>query len=197
MSPNVLAKTTLAEYFHDAVRATIADMGLKTSQHAEFYLVELLSKFAEQQESTLDEPLAILLKRALESPPDQRVRLLRQMGDTSLYISGFFSESLSRKLIDVDYYIHMGRSAYHQLSGMMQRHRSGDVFEWLFDELSDKFVPFVEVLAEISEQTSLTSNKNIIALYERWLRTKSKRLQKKLSIHGVITDSDTDKWSIN
>jgi len=44
------------------------------------------------------------------------VRTLKEVGDTSLYVAGFFAKSLTRSLVDVDYYVGLGQSAYAQLA---------------------------------------------------------------------------------
>ena len=45
---------------------------------------------------------------------------LKKMGDMSLYISGFFRESLTKKRISVEYYMNMGKSAYQSLSAFQE-----------------------------------------------------------------------------
>ena len=45
---------------------------------------------------------------------------LRSVGDQSLFITGFFADSLNRSLVDVDFYIHLGELAYRSLA------RNGD-----------------------------------------------------------------------
>ena len=77
---------------------------------------------------------------------------LRQIGDVSLFISGFFSDSLHRKLVDVDYYVSIGGCAYNALSRV-----ETDTFSSVFAELGEKFVGFVDVLSEVSERTSCAS----------------------------------------
>jgi hypothetical protein len=111
------------------------------------------------------------------------VRQLRDVGDTSLYVSGFFSDSLTRNLVDVDYYIQVGGSAYRQLAAYYRGHKGpSDVYE----ELHDKFPQFVDVFAEISEQSALTTNLGVVQLYERWLRTGSEWIERRLRKKGVI-----------
>ena len=46
---------------------------------------------------------------------EQRARL-RNLGDFSLFMSGFFPDSFRRRVVDVDYYVSMGEYAYGSLS---------------------------------------------------------------------------------
>jgi hypothetical protein len=110
---------------------------------------------------------------------------LRQVGDLSLFISGFFSDSLTRSLVDVDYYIQLGERAY----GSLARQGRDDNFGDVFDELSEKFHSFVDVLCEVSERTSLTSNSDLLRLYEKWLRTRSRRSGDLLAARGIVPNA--------
>ena len=106
---------------------------------------------------------------------------LRRVGDLSLYISGFFSDSLNRRLVDVDYYIPLGECAYGSLA------RTGDdTLGDVFDELSEKFTAFVDILGEVSERTAMTSNADLLRLYEKYLRTGSRRSGDLLAARGIV-----------
>ena len=176
---DVKPTTSLAEFFHEAVCSALRNQRVETSESTEFYLVNLLSEFSN---STLDdEPLALRLVAAATAAPEERARSLRTVGDHSLYVSGFFADSLQRSLVDVEYYIQIGGTAYSQLARMPERGTTHQVFL----ELSGKFARFVDVLAEVSEG-SLSSNLSVVQLYERWLRTGSEVIARRLRAHGVI-----------
>ena len=96
---------------------------------------------------TKTEPLALRLAEALESGGMQQRDSLRQIGDVSLFISGFFADSLHRKLVDVDYYVGIGGFAYKALSRI-----ETDTFSSVYAELAENFVGFVDVLSEVSER---------------------------------------------
>ena len=113
----------------------------------------------------------------------ERAQKLREIGDQSLYISGFFADSLQRSLVDVDYYIKIGGSAYAQLARMKSGARQ---FEPAYVELAGKFPRFVDVLAEVSAGSSLTSDRSVVELYERWLKTGSEWIERKLRARGVV-----------
>jgi hypothetical protein len=132
------------------------------------------------------EPLAFILKRAQESSGQERLRELKKLGDVSLYTSGFFGDSLSRKLVDTDYYIAMGGRAYGILSSL---HRDATLGE-LYQELADKFVRFVDLLAEVADRSAVGTNKGLIKLYERFMRTGSERVGRVLSERGVLPMRD-------
>jgi len=81
---------------------------------------------------------------------EDRVKLLKHLADSSLYIGGFFQESLGRSNVDVDYHVDMGGRAYGQLSGAALR---GEHNKWrpVFEELSQKFERLIELLSEMAD----------------------------------------------
>lgn len=169
---------SVAEYFFDALTSAMRHQGVVTTSLTQAYLVHLLSTYAT---TTLDdEPVALRLAQAATAPPEERARHLREVGDTSLYLSGFFADSLSRSLVDVNYYIDVGGAAYLQLAHMPSRGTPCDVFF----ELSGNFARLVEVLGEVSD-SSLGGPLNVVQLYERWLRTGSERDARRLRALGI------------
>jgi hypothetical protein len=174
----------IAEFFHEVLSDAIKKQGVDTSAPTESYLVNLLSGFARHHPD--DQPLGLKLAAATQAPPDERCRALREVGDTSLYVSGFFSESLTRKLVDVDYYISVGGTAYGELARFFRDYRKNEVFGVIYDELEHKFPRFVDVLAEVSERTSMASSSGMLQLYERWLKTGSAWMERRLRELGMI-----------
>lgn len=178
-------------YFHELVSEAIKHQHLKADEHISFYLVNLLSHFThseniQRREDGEETPLAILFCQAQQESPEVKVRLLKYLGDFSLLISGFFQDSLSRKIVDVDYYMSMGGAAYSQLSSSGLHRKQQALFSQMFSELSDHFVQWVDVISEVSEVSHMNSHQNLLRLYEKWIRTGSHRLKELLSQKGVI-----------
>lgn len=171
-------------FFQGEVDRAFRDKGLHPGTLVEHYLVQLLAAYAAQGIS--DAPLALKLAEVADANPRERRRGLREIGDTSLYLSGFWADSLADKLVDVDYYIEMGGSAYGELA------RGGpgwtaDPFGDVFAELAANFVRFVEVLAIVSRRTTHpSSNEDVLRLYRRWQRTKSQSAAARLASLGVV-----------
>jgi hypothetical protein len=190
VSDHILVGKSAQEYFRELVSDALAQRQLRVQDATEFYLVNLLSQhlqrgrlFTEGPEGELAaEPLAFILKRALEGDREARWRNLKRLGDTSLFVSGFFGDSLARSLVDVDYYISMGERAYDALS---EDARGPLGAQELFGELSERFPQFVDLFAEIAELSQLRSNRGLLKLYERFLLTGSQRVAARLRERGV------------
>ncbi len=189
MSERILIGKSAREWFREVGGETLAHRRLRIREATEFYLVDLLASFlgrerlyVEDEDGTLRaQPLATILLSALQKSRQDRARELRRLGDTALYVSGFFGDSLARSVTGLDYYISMGERAYSALAG------GGD---WagqdeLFGELADRFEDFVDLFAEIAELSNLRSNRGLLRLYERFLTTRSARVAELLRERGV------------
>jgi len=183
MSEAVFRGESAVVYFKELVDSALAHQQITATELTEFYVVNLLAGFLQRPAGDA-EPLALQLARALDAGGAQQRMSLRQIGDLSLFVSGFFADSLRRKLVDVDYYVHIGGYAYGSLSRV-----ESDAFSPVFAELAEKFVAFVDVLGEVSERTSCASNADLLRLYERWLQTGSRRSAQLLVERGVIPNA--------
>jgi hypothetical protein len=188
MAEGLVRHETPMEYFKQMVEGALARQGIQSSEEATFYLVNLLSGFVcldrSDNLSLTHEPLAVRLAHALQTGGVRQREGLRQVGDASLFISGFFAESLSRRLVDVDYYITLGGYAYGSLG-----RRDEDACADIFNELAEKFVRYVDVLAEVSERSTIGTNTDLLRLYERWLRTGSRRNGELLVERGIVPNA--------
>ena len=182
---DVTLATSVDEFFHEVVTDALSAVDLDASEPAGWYLVGLLGEFTRARLS--DEPLGIKLAAAGNSP-EQRMHTLKEVGDTSLYVAGFFAESLNRSLVDVDYYVGLGQQAYTQLARSLGTRKSiGEVYE----ELAAKFPRFVDVLAAVRKRVTiaeLNASSDIGRLYEIWLRTRDEWVEKKLKQAGLLVD---------
>src|SRR2546425_9106563 len=189
--PKVLSAQSIHEFFRELLALAIENQRARVQQATELYLANLLAGFVqpeallvrEEDGSLQRRPLALLLREALEEEGAARALALRRLGDTSLFVSGMFAESLSRSLVDVQYAIAMGSRAYDAVGEVTARHGRGDRSVW--DELAEKFSSMVEVLNEVSERTLASSNAGLVRIYEKWMKTGSARIATLLSEHGV------------
>jgi hypothetical protein len=179
----LVAVTNLREFFHDSVQTALRKQHVAVDDHTEHYVVNVLTMFARSDElyeqtpeGTRLKPLAHMLAAAAEAPtPQQRDQALRRLGDVSLFIAGFFAQSFARKLIDIDYHIAMGGRAYGTLAESARTSIRGQAYSAVFLELAQKFQRLVDVLNDVAEMSHEHSDKDILRLYEIWLKTGSAR----------------------
>jgi len=191
-STEVLPVANLQEFFRDALHGALERQRLEVEDQTEHYVVNLLTLFSRSEalyEKTSDgtrlKPLVVMLSEALEARSlEDRNRALQRLGDVSLFIAGFFAQSFARKLVDIDYHIAMGGRAYSALADSMARGR-GKVLGQVFSELSQKFQPMVDALNDVSETSYRHSDKDVLRLYEIWMKTGSRRSYEILRKLGV------------
>jgi hypothetical protein len=194
MEEAVFRRESAVEYFKELVDGALSHQGLATQELTAFYVVHLLTSFLQRPASGdhADEtPLGFRLAQALESGGIRQRTRLKHIGDVALFVSGFFSDSLNRKLVDVDYYVSIGGCAYSALSRV-----ETDTFSPVFAELGTKFEGFVDVLSEVSERTSCSSNVDLLRLYEKWLKTGSRRSGQLLVERGVVPNASVKSTPI-
>jgi len=179
---------SIEEFFRTEVDLALKERGLARGTMTEHYLVQLLAAYGAQPIE--ERPLALRMMAALESTPRERRVQLRDIGDTSLYVSGFWADSLLRKPVDVDYYIDMGGSAYSELA-RGGTGWTGDPFGNVFGDLASNFAMFVEVLMMVSRRTARqSSNQDVLRLYQRWQETRSEWVGRRLAALGVVPPKD-------
>ena len=186
----------LMEFFRGALHGALESQRLTVEGQTEHYVVHLLTMFARTEalfeptpEGPRVRPLVAMLSDALEArTTGDRNRNLQRLGDVSLFVAGFFAQSFARKLIDIDYHIAMGGRAYAVLAGSLSRGK-GRVLGNVFAELAEKFQPLVDALNELSETAYTHTDKDILRLYEIWLKTGSRRsyaILKRLGVEPTV-----------
>lgn len=173
------------EYFRELVSDAVAQSKLSVREETVGYLVGLLSQFI-SSERLNSEPLYQLAKDAFEEPtPQMQIGLFKNLGDVSLYVAGYFQDSLQRKLVDVDYYVQMGERAYSTVASRTE----SPPLRSLYGELAGKFNAFVDVLAIVGDKTQVKTEKDLLRMYELWLKTRSERAARALQGAGIIPNA--------
>jgi hypothetical protein len=181
--------TSLREFFRNAVQSALHKQRVEVDEQTEQYVVNVLTTFARSEdlyEQTPEglrlRPLAHMLAEAsAASSREQQHNALRRLGDVSLFISGFFAQTFARKLVDIDYHIAMGGRAYGTLAECVRAKALADVFA----EMARKFQRLVDVLNEVAEMSYVHSDKDVMRLYEIFVKTGSPRARDILTRLGI------------
>ena len=181
------------EFFRNKIQDAISHKHVETSDMAEFYLVNLLdeycassSLFSVEGEGPVMKPLALLLKQAVESDSLKKKQHLKRLGDTALYVAGFFADYINKSIVSLDYYISMGGSAYGALAELTRQ----KAVSALYLELAIKFAILVDVLAEVAPWSQHLNNRRLIEIYARWLKNGDERLRQILEQEGIDTSGN-------
>lgn len=184
----ITSVTVARDFFSIKLRSVLDKRQISIQGDAFEYLVTLMVRFMETDtffarsaEGKLeDNYLLKLYSEYVTGTPEVRRQALKRLGDVCLMVTGFFSDSLNRKLVDVGYYFGMGGAAYWHLAQQVVPGPNA-----MFQELSVKFKTVSNVLNEMSDRSGLQNNKDLLRIYERWLQTKSDHLKEILSEKGI------------
>lgn len=179
------------DYFEEIVTDAFEHRKMKVFPLVKAYLVELLEFYVpasnlfddvDESGKRTRQTLAETFLRAQNVDSLERIELLKKLGDRSLYISGFFGDSLQRKLVDIDYYADMGGMAY----GALERSVREDSLSRIYGDFARRFLEYVDVLTYISTQAHLQNESNVMRLFELYQQTGSETAREKLMEKGII-----------
>ena len=190
----VVPVANLLDYFRTSIDTVISEQGVDVHPDATHYVVNLLTLFSRSEKLYDDDgeiyglkPLALMLADAADAPSaEQRSYSLQRIGDVALFVSGFFADGLADHSVDLDYYIHMGGSAYGSLSEEVRGTFRGKAFARTYGELAAKFQVLVDVLNEMRDRERQESDVDLLRTYTVWRKTGSKRAENLLRQHGVM-----------
>lgn len=152
-------------FFEAHLSQAVSRTNIEVSPLALDYVSSVLAQFHETaklfvQNGVRLPVLSDLLAKALEADLYRRIVLLRQLGDTSLMVSGFFPEAVSKRTLNLSYFYEMGGIAYSHLSGLTDSQN-------IYDELSESFVKLAHLITEVSNHFKLDqlSTHELLELY--------------------------------
>jgi hypothetical protein len=179
-----LIRRSLADFFRELVQGAMRTHEVESSEPAEHYLVALLEHFARPAPGWDSRPLALDYLESLQASRAHRCAKLKHVGDTALFLSGVFMEHLERRTVSTDYYMSLGRIAYHQLASLAPTDQASraDVFA----EIAVRFPDFVRVLSEISVVELFPGDSQTVRVYTRWLRTRGAQDAQWLLRQGIV-----------
>lgn len=186
----------LSAYFRETLLKALATRGIEAPEATEFYLVGLLSALSHDTA-----PLSCsLVEMSLEverARRDERLARLRSVGDQALSVSGLFDEHLERRGISRSYVVELGSRAYRRASHLASAsaQRAERARADVFSDLSARFKSYADVLESVREATALGTRDDVLALYERFCKTRSPALAERLLSHGVVSVRGSDEPS--
>jgi Mor family transcriptional regulator len=180
-------------YFSELVQSALAKRRLNTQPAVSHYLVGLLESYLNVEMIKNEATLAETLLRAQLAEKKVKSEMLKRLGDTSLYVSGFFGDSLRRKIIDIDYYADIGGTAY----GYLASQANDEGLAYTYKEFSLRFLDYVDLLTYISQNSMIQSNQDLLRLYERYVMTGSELAKEQLLEKGLLTTTDQNKKASN
>lgn len=150
----LVTASSMQAYFREALEVAIRTSKIQMTESAQAYLVHLLNEFSRSEVAFAGTDygekfnMAQLLERALGAQDSEAQRIFRHLGDTSLYLLGFFQESTLQRIVSQSYYRDMGSQAYLHASSLARTHTVHTAA--LFYEMSERFNDMVIIIENIA-----------------------------------------------
>ncbi len=154
----LVTANSMKAYFREALDVAIRKSNIQVTESAQVYVVHLLNEFSRSEVAFagLDQGQRInmtqLLERALAAEDSEAQRIFRHLGDSSLYLLGFFQESTVQRIVSQSYYREMGAQAYLHASSLARVHAAHTAA--IFYELAERFDDVVIVIENIAKYRS-------------------------------------------
>jgi hypothetical protein len=196
---SLIAHTSPRALFAELVGGALVEIDARPSPMATAYLIELLDervRAPEPAELIRDELLCEALVAARLAEGAERIERLHRLGDRSLFLAGFFGDSLSRRAAGRSTCAEVGRSAYAGLSAALAYSLVERTWPRLFEELADRFRDFADVLAEVCEQVCPRGSDALQGLCRRYVEGGSERARRRLLRRGLNLPRQTgeERW---
>ena len=182
-------------FFVDEIEAAEERLHLRLGTHSKLYLLHLLKRLSQNEDffySNIiqDKPLGIVLLEALHKNLFEKTRDLKAVGDLSLIFSGLYPEFLTRRLLDIDYFIDLGRRSFHLLSDTYSSYSSKQELFQLYSQLVADFISLIEVLTEISNDLNFMDSSDISKALYRWQKTRIRKYLEIIESNNIIPLTD-------
>jgi hypothetical protein len=175
------------DFFREHLTEALKSLEVRTAEATEHYLVDLLAGYVvDTRLQEISTPFVEQLAKALNTSGPERANRMRSLGDTALFVSGFWADSFGARGVTQPYVIAIGARAYGEVSRVRSTALAdaGPGSE-VFVELAGRFEAFSRVLDEVREQTAMCTDGELIRIYERWCTTRSPELFRRLNRRGV------------
>jgi len=110
-----------------------------------------------QEGKVKEKILGLKLLESSELPVTEQVKVLRDVADTSLLVSSYFSDSIKKKFVDESYYVHVGKNAYERLNNLSPQYLDIPCF---YHMLATSFDRVGLLLKKFSIETFKSQNKS-------------------------------------
>ena len=118
--------------------------------------------------------------------PGLRYLRLKEIADTTLFLSGVFLDYVEAKPASTEYYYTVGSHAYLSLGTLDQTYSDGELsYSGTYTDLGSRFEDFARALTHIADHELFPSSERALRLYETWMETGIERCRRRLLALGV------------
>jgi hypothetical protein len=125
MENKIILSTNLKGFFFENLSEINKKSLCPVPESVIYYSSDVLDKFALSQDffetsegKVREKILGLKLLEATQFSRDEQKKIYKEVGDMSLMVCGYFSESVNKKIVDTQYYAQLGKMAYSHLNNV-------------------------------------------------------------------------------
>ncbi len=125
MQNKIILSTNLKGFFFENLSEINKKSLCPVPESVIYYSSDVLDKFALSQDffettegKVREKILGLKLLEATQFSRDEQKKIYKEVGDMSLMVCGYFSESVNKKIVDTQYYAQLGKMAYSHLNNV-------------------------------------------------------------------------------
>ncbi len=164
--PEIITVADLKSYFYESLKEINSGYKSPVPDETLLYSSDVLDKFSVSamyfennngkiKEKILGEKLLTASKKSFS----EQQQIYKDVGDTSLFLCGYFSESIGGKLLDVSYYHHLGSSAYSYLNSSIPDYLDVPRF---YSIMSKSFGNLVDIISVVASRDKSDPQKHLL-----------------------------------
>jgi hypothetical protein len=163
---SLVIETSLQPFFYDQLQFFNRKSTQALPNETIYYLSLVMEKLGDSSKyfetidgKVRDKILGIKLLESSQLSKEKKKIVLRDVGETSLILCGYFSDSLNRKIVDPKYYQNVGTIAFKQLNSFVPTAYDVPSF---FKKLAINFNHVTNLITLVSRE--LQSDKDAVLL---------------------------------
>ena len=179
------------ELFFNLILEFEKKLNIHLSEYSKLYLMKLLEELAAGSNYLInivkeDKTLAETLLEAVHQTIFEKIRNLKALGDLCLLFGGLYPEYMTKKLVDIDYFINIGKHSYNLISDTYKNNTSKYDLYMLYSKLTEEYLKLINILTEISDELSFLDRDNLYKSFKRWEKTGIKKYSEVIKSNNII-----------
>lgn len=179
------------ELFFNLILEFEKKLNIHLSEYSKLYLMKLLEELAAGSSYLNnivkeDKTLAETLLEAVHQTIFEKIRNLKALGDLCLLFGGLYPEYMTKKLVDIDYFINIGKHSYNLISDTYKNNTSKYDLYMLYSKLTEEYLKLINILTEISDELSFLDRDNLYKSFKRWEKTGIKKYSEVIKSNNII-----------
>jgi hypothetical protein len=150
----IILTANLQGYFYERLLELNKKSLCPVPQSILYYSSDVLDKFALSQDffevsegKVREKILGMKLLEATHMSRDEQKKIYKEVADMSLLVCGYFSESVNKKIVDIQYYSQLGKMAYGHLNSIFPSFLDIPSFYSMFATCFESMTTLMSILA--------------------------------------------------